>query len=299
MSTRAVVQGIGACIIWVFCNIANKQLLDQGVAPLTLLLMQLLVSAPCLWIIVLAWRKPLPKTGMARLLRLGIWQPGIAYGASLVGLSMTTVTVEALIFSTETLIIIFLAWVMLGERPGRKTIAAGIAGSIGVALVVGIRSSGPDNSGYWGAALILAGTLAAALYSIFLRREVESIDPVSLIAIAQSGGVVAVAAIWILYPAADGLANLSWQTLPLIAVSGVMMHSVGFVLFAKLLQRMEAGTASLLLLIIPVLTAALGYAVLGERLEMLQIFGAAIVLAAMAIEALPAPRLRGAGQRPR
>lgn len=290
MNARVIAPGLGACIIWVFCNIANKHLLDLGVAPLTVLLLQLLVSAPCLWIVVLIRRKPLPKTGKARLLRLGIWQPGIAYGTSLIGLSMTTVTVEALIFSTETLMIIFLAWVMLGERPGRKTIAAGVVGSIGVALVAGIGSESTELSGYWGAVLILAGTAAAALYSVFLRREVEAANPVSLIAIAQSGGVVAVAVIWILYPATDRLANLSWQIMPLIAVSGVMMHSIGFVLFAKLLQKMDASTASLLLLTIPVLTAVLGYAILDERLDALQICGAAIVLAAMLVEAWPKGR---------
>lgn len=290
MNARVIAPGLVACVIWVFSNISNKILFEQGIAPLTALLGQLLVSAPCLWIVVWVRRKPLPQTGKARLLRLGIWQPGIAYGTSLIGLSMTTVTVEALIFSTETLMIIFLAWVMLGERPGRKTIVAGVIGSIGVGLVAGLGSGSTELSGYWGPALILVGTAAAALYSIFLRREVETIDPVSLIAIAQSGGLVTVAAMWILYPAAGGLANLSWQAMPLIAVSGVMMHSVGFVLFAKLLQKMDASTASLLLLTIPVLTAVLGYAILDERLDALQLCGAAIVLAAMLVEAWPTRR---------
>jgi len=284
MSAPRVLPGVSACAIWAFCNITNKLLIDHGVEPLTLLLGQLLVSTPCLWVIVLARCQRLPKTGKRRLLGLGIWQPAIAYGTSLVGLSMTSVTVEALIFSTETLMIIFFAWALLGERPGHHTLAAGILGSVGVALVAGIGSGTGGQSGSWGPALILIGTAAAALYSALLRREAERADAITLIALTQSGGLGATFLAWFAWPTADRLQNLTGQALLLTAVSGVLMHSVGFVLFAKQLQSMEASTASLLLLIIPVLTAVLGFAILSERLDAVQICGAIIVLAATLIE---------------
>jgi drug/metabolite transporter (DMT)-like permease len=271
--------GLTACLIWAVCNVINKVLLDTGVAPLTLLSGQLLVSTPALWIVTFAaGRRPKFKI-VIRLMALGVLQPGLAYGLSIIGLTMTSATIEALLFSTETLFIIALAWPLLGEKPSRMTIMAGIAGSLGVVLVsIGGSASQLTLSGVVGPTLILAGVLAAALYSVRLRREAVNIDALSLIASCQTGGLISVLLGWLLWPEPDRLAHLTLHTMPLIALSGIMMHAVAFVLFAFQLQRMRAGTASLVLLTTPVMTGVLAYLWLGERLNPVQILGAVVVM---------------------
>jgi drug/metabolite transporter (DMT)-like permease len=275
----ALGAGLAACLIWAFCNVLNKKLLDLGVAPLTLLTGQLLFSTPSLWTIAfVAGRRPKPKT-VLRLMGLGVLQPGLAYGLSIIGLAMTSATIEALLFSTETLFIIALAWPLLGERPNRVTIIAGIVGSIGVALVsVGGDVAQSAHLGILGPALILSGVVAAAIYSVLLRREAVSIDALSLIAACQTGGLLTAIAGWMIWPEPDRFAHLTLQTLPLIALSGLLMHALAFVLFAFQLQRMQAGTVGFVLLTTPVMTGALAYLWLGDRLGSLQMFGALIVL---------------------
>jgi drug/metabolite transporter (DMT)-like permease len=257
----------------------QQALLDVGVAPLTLLTGQLLVSTPALWIVTFATgRRPKFRTAF-RLVPLGALQPGLAYGLSIIGLTMTSATIEALLFSTETLFIIALAWLLLGERPNRLTIIAGLVGSIGVALVsIGEKATQNSHAGLLGATLILAGVVAAALYSVQLRREAANIDALSLIASCQTGGLITAISGWLIWPEADRFAHLTSQTIPLIGLSGVLMHAIAFVLFAFQLQRMRADKASLLLLTTPVMTGTLAYLWLGDRLKTGQILGALVVL---------------------
>jgi drug/metabolite transporter (DMT)-like permease len=271
--------GLTACLIWAVCNVINKALLDAGVAPLTLLAGQLLVSTPALWIVAFAAGRRPKLSIVVRLMPLGVLQPGLAYGLSIIGLTMTSATIEALLFSTETLFIIALAWPLLGEKPSRVTIMAGIAGSLGVGLVsVGGSALQATYAGILGPALILTGVFAAALYSVRLRREAVSIDALSLIASCQTGGLISVLLGWLLWPEHDRMALLTLHTIPLIALSGIMMHAVAFVLFAVQLQRMRAGTASLVLLTTPVMTGVLAYLWLGERLNPVQMLGAVVVM---------------------
>jgi drug/metabolite transporter (DMT)-like permease len=275
----ALGAGLAACLIWAVCNIINKLLLDDGVAPLTLLTAQLLISTPSLWIVTFAMGRR-PKIAIVlRLMALGVLQPGLAYGLSIIGLTMTSATIEALLFSTETLFIIAFAWLILGERPNRLTVVAGMVGSFGVALIsVGGDAAQVVQQGLWGPALILAGVLAAAFYSVRLRREAASLDALSLIASCQTGGLLTVILGWLVWPQPDRFAHVTPQTLPLIALSGIMMHALAFVLFAFQLQRMKAGTAGLTLLTTPVMTGTLAYFWLGDRLNSAQVFGALIVL---------------------
>lgn len=277
--TSAMTAGLAACLIWAICNIINKYLLDIGIAPLTLLVGQLLVSTPFLWLVTFAAGRRPGIAIVVRLMLLGVLQPGLAYGLSIVGLTMTSATVEALLFSTETLFIIALAWPMLGERPNPLIVAAAVIGSVGVALV----SAGGDAvnaapSGVLGPLLILAGVLAAALYSVQLRREAETIDPLSLIAASQTGGLVIVIIAWAIWPEPARLDHLTAHTIPLVALSGILMHALAFVLFATQLKRIRADTAGLILLTTPVMTGGFAYWLLGDRLNGVQMAGAIIVL---------------------
>lgn len=275
----AIGAGLSACLLWAISNVIDKTLLDIGVTPLTLLAAQLLVSTPALWVIVLlAGRRPETRA-IVRLMPIGILQPGLAYGLGLIGLAMTSATIEALLFSTETLFIIALVWPLLGERPGRLVMLAGIVGTVGVAMVsVGGDATEGIQKGLLGSIIILAGVLAAALGSIQLRREALKVDALSLIAACQTGGFLSAALAWSIWPDPDRFANLTFQTLPLIALSGIIMHALAFVLFAFQLQRMQASEAGLILLTTPIMTGVLAYFWLGDRVNPLQISGAVVVL---------------------
>lgn len=279
LSARNLIFGMSACAIWAVANILTKFLLDKGIPPLTLLAGQLLMSTPALWLVVLLGRRRLAGSHGIKMTLLGIVQPGLAYGLAILGLELTSATLEALLFAAEPLLIVFLAWPFLGERPERLTVLSALVGAGGVVLIsVGNQSETAQFSGFLGPILILSGVLAAAIYAVLLRPLAAQGDPIVMIAASQSGGLAFVIVVWLFWPVAQPYAGINLHSIPLIGLSGIFLHALSFVLFAYLLQAVPVGVASLFLLTIPVMTAGLAALFLNETMTNLQWLGAAIVL---------------------
>ena len=276
---RLLCYGLGACAAWALGNVANKAVLDRDIAPLTLLMLQLLVSTPSLWLLVIIVKPPFSKTNAWVMMGLGVIQPGLAFGLAILGLQYTTASVESLLFAGETLIILALAWPILCEQPSKSTLLSAVIGGLGVVLISWGQSHGSASANEaLGAILILLGVAAAALYGVLLRRFGVESNAMVMIAFSQTGGFAFVLIVWLLWPHADPWQHINLNVLPLIGASGILMHALSFVLFAYVLQKLPVGSASLFLPIIPVMTISLATILLGETLSSLQLIGGSLVL---------------------
>ncbi|MBD2104327.1 DMT family transporter [Leptolyngbya sp. FACHB-261] len=283
---KSLAAGIGAAASWGMATVMTKGALTH-MPPLTLLVVQLLCSNLLLWAVVVAQRLPLPP--VQQILRFalpGLLQPGLAFILGLIGLSLTAASIEALIWSTETLMIIGLAWLLLGERLQPPLIALAVFGVVGVALVT---ATGDDmtsgSNSLLGNLLIFGGTFCAALYTVLIRQRVVDLAPLLLVALNQAIGLLGVLVVWLVWSPATEFAPLSQLGLGiwgLAAISGVMLHAIPFWLHTIVLQRLSASLASLFLTLIPIFTIGGAYLFLGEQLSSIQWIGAACVLLAMA-----------------
>jgi drug/metabolite transporter (DMT)-like permease len=259
----------------------TKGVLDS-IPPLTLLVIQLICSNAFLWAIVKAQRVSLPPFSKAvQYGWLGLLQPGLAFITGIIGLSLTTASVEALIWSTETLMIMGLAWLILGERIGRPLLALSLLGVVGVVLV-NFTGEAMGNA-YWGNLLIFVGTFCAALYTVLMRQQVMKLSPLVMVTLTQSVGLVAVLGAWGISlfwsrPAFEMTAQ-SWG---LAIASGLLLHAIPFWLFTLLLQKVEASLAGLFLILIPLFTISGACWFLGETLSLTQWLGAGLILVTMA-----------------
>jgi drug/metabolite transporter (DMT)-like permease len=260
----------------------TKDILDS-VPPLTLLVIQLVCSNAFLWAIVKAQRIPLPSLIQGIQFGLpGLLQPGLAFIGGIIGLSMTTASVEALIWSTETLMIMGLAWLMLGERIGIPLIALSLLGVLGVVLV---NFTGETlGTAYLGNLLIFGGTFCAALYTVIVRKRVHDLNPLLLVTLNQSVGLMGVAIVWLvslLWSRPEW--NITWLGWGMAIASGLLLHAIPFWLFTLLLQKVEASLAGLFLILIPVFTISGASLFLGETFSQTQWIGAGLTLVTMAI----------------
>jgi drug/metabolite transporter (DMT)-like permease len=259
----------------------TKGVLDS-IPPLTLLVIQLICSNAFLWAIVKAQRvslPPFPKAIQYGL--LGLLQPGLAFITGIVGLSLTTASVEALIWSTETLMIIGLAWLILGERMGISLMALSLLGVLGVVLV---NFTGEAMGGaYWGNLLIFVGTFCAALYTVLMRQRVMELSPLVMVTLNQSVGLVGVLGVWGVSQIWSRPAfEMNAQSWGLAIASGLLLHAIPFWLFTLLLQKVEASFAGLFLILIPLFTISGSCWFLGETLSPMQWMGAGLILVTMA-----------------
>ena len=287
-ATWGVLAIAGACLSVTAGNLISKGLLAR-VEPLPLVLVQVVASSVVLWGIVLLTGR-LPALGaLPRLSLPGVFQPGLVFTLSFAGLTLVPLTVAAFLYAFETLMVLFIAWPLLRERPSMGKLGLSVVGVAGVVLLAtGGGGIGGASVPVFGLLLVLGSVLAAAMHTVTTRGIAVGADPLAMAAVSQVGGLAVIAIAATLWPVADWRAILRWDVLPGAVAAGLLLHGAAMLFFNLGLARVRAGTVAILLPAIAPLTAAGAYLMFAERLGVVQLAGAALVLAAaVAVGVLP------------
>jgi drug/metabolite transporter (DMT)-like permease len=194
----------------------------------------------------------------------------------------------------QVLIISLLAWLILGERPRRSLVLASPVMLAGLALVGGLGGlGGPRAYGTDPALGVGYGIGVAILYAIYilmLRQATSARGPRP--GPQAEGTRTAVAGV--LFEATVGATAGSvvggfalrdfhlghaWPTLGWLVLLALTSQVLGWLLITVSMPRLPAGMIGALLLVQPIGSVALSYAILGERPSALQLLGVALVLA--------------------
>ena len=179
--------------------------------------------------------------------------------------------------ASETLIVVLLAWPLLGELPHARTLAAVVVGAIGVTAVSGAPQPAQALSPI-GIALILGGVIAAALDTVFCRRLAIEADPITMTAASQLVGLAFVGASAPLWPMEQLHLLAAPHIFVRIVISGILIHAVATLLFNVGLTGVSASAAALLFPSVAIFTAVGGIVFQGESLRVLQMVGAALIV---------------------
>lgn len=272
-----------AAACWGTGTVISKSILSY-VPALTLLVVQLIASLTFLWTVIALQRLRVPPGREAvRHALIGLLNPGLAYTFSLLGLSLTTASMSALIWAAEPILILGLAWLILREHLSRSLLACSLLAIVGVVLVIGIGSNTSSSGFLTGNLLTLAGVSCCALYTVLTRRAVTSLDPVLLVALQQSAALIWAALIWPfeLQKTVTDLATISAATWLWAIVSGVVYYALAFWFYIIGLKKISASLAGLFLNLIPIFVVAEAYIFLGERLTVTQWAGAILIFFAV------------------
>ncbi len=167
---RHVLLLVAATACWGCGTVLSKQVLDRGVAPLTLLAVELTASTFLLLLATLLIGVPVTSSpAMVRLAALGLLNPGFAYALGLLGLVSITASMSVLLWATEPILIMLLAILVLRERIALATAVAVAAAMVGVLLVIYRPGATGDAIGV---ALTVTAVAACALYAVLTRRLV-------------------------------------------------------------------------------------------------------------------------------
>ncbi|MBI1879180.1 MAG: DMT family transporter, partial [Chloroflexi bacterium] len=154
-----------AAACWGAGTVISKGILGY-IPPLTLLVIQLIASLTLLWTVITVQRIHVPRQRETLWLALiGLLNPGLAYTFSLLGLSLTTASMSALLWAAEPILILGLAWLILRERLTRSLLACSLVALVGVFLVIGVSASASNSGTLAGNLLTLAGVFCCALYT--------------------------------------------------------------------------------------------------------------------------------------
>jgi drug/metabolite transporter (DMT)-like permease len=265
----------------------------SGATPSTAAVFRCLYALPLLGALAVLERRnfgPRPRNQRALAVAAGIllaadlvfWHHSIAA----VGAGLATV-----LANTQVAIVGLLAWLLLGERPDRRSLGA-------VPLVLGgvVLISGVADRGAYGedpAAGVVFGVVTALMYSGYLlvlragNRDLRR--PAGPLFDATASATVAAA----LAGAVLGDLDLAvtWPAHGWLVALALTAQVLGWLLISTSLPRLPALGTSLLLTIQPVGSVILGILLLEENPSTLQLIGVAIVLVGLGIATLGRPRV--------
>lgn len=272
---------IAAAACWGIATVITKDILSS-LPPITLLIIQLAFSILLLWILVylrgchVSDKKTLLKLGAA-----GLLNPGISYTLSVLGLSMSTVTMSTLLWASEPVLILGLAWFILREVLTLRQICFSITAMVGVVLIGGLGVDAMSKGIVLGNLLILGGVLCCALYTVLVQSVRSAVDPLHIVALQQTFAFLWALAIWPLELRSGTSVNLTdigFSTWFWAGCSGVVYYALAFWFYVHGLKRVSASIAGTFINFIPIFGVSGAYLFLGERLSLIQWVGAGVIL---------------------
>lgn len=209
----------------------------------------------------------------------------------------TTTSRAAVLTYTMPTMSALLAWLLLGERPGRRGLLAVASGAAGILLLAWPALIAAPGANLLGPLFALSAALAWALGTIATKRLPPVHDRV--VATAWQLGLGSVCGL-----VASWLAGETWPRALSAPVAWALAHHIvlamafAYVLWYRLLDSATATVSSLTTLAVPVVGVAGAMALVGDRPSALDWLGFALVLAAAALVLLaprPPPEVSRAG----
>jgi O-acetylserine/cysteine efflux transporter len=264
-----------AAALWGVAETGTKYAL-RGFDPITLLAVELLAATVALWtVVVLRGYRPPPSWRRAAL--LGLFEPALAYIGDTLGLSRTSASDGAMIAGMESVFVVILAAIFLGERLNRLIGAAIVAATVGFLVLEG---SGPLSGPGLGDLLVLAGTASAAVYSILARAGADDEDPLTVTAHQFAVAVLAVV------PLAVGAWATGAERLPrdvasrywfAAAAVGIGGFALSFLMFNRAILTTSASAAAVILSLIPAFGLLSAVLWLGDPLTRPRVVGVSLI----------------------
>ena len=182
----------------------------------------------------------------------------------------TTVADAMVIYATVPFMTAGLAYLFIGERPSRSTMAASLVALIGVGIMLWGAEAGGS---LFGKLLALLMTLSMASFTVIMRRHREV---AMLPAMGASAWITTFVCFWFAAPL-----SVSAQDFGLIALFGVVQNAAGLAFYTFGSKRVPAAEATLIAALEVPFTPLWVFLLLGETPSPQTLAGGAVVLAAL------------------
>lgn len=208
---------------------------------------------------------------------------GVGSIGTICALDLISASEASLVFATQPVVVLGLAWLLLKERVSTAVILLCLGAVAGVTLTIAGEASTTAPGRAAGLSFAALSTFCAALYTVWMRGLNATQDlPTALIVVQCVACLIALSGLgtaWFV-----NAAGVSAGDLPTIfgaIASGGIYYGAAFYIYLVGLKTTQASTAGVYLSLVPVFTIAMAHAVLGETLSALQWVGAGIVITAV------------------
>lgn len=250
-----------ASALWGGAVVGTKYAL-RAFDPMTLLSVELVAATAALWAVLLI-RGYRPPASWRVAVLLGLLEPALAYLGDTFGLSLTSAADGAIISGLESVLVVILAALVLGEAISR---AASLACALGLGGLV-VLTSGGGHSSAAGDLLIAGGMVSASLYSVVAKRFADDGDALSLTTWQFTAATAVVLAVATARSIASpghlpvAVAPQYWLAAAAVGVGG---FGLSFLIYNTVISAVDAGWAAIVLNLIPAFGLLSSVIFLGE-----------------------------------
>lgn len=265
-------------LVWGSTFVLVKDTVAQ-VTPLLFLAVRFMLGATALALAVTLtgrWRGlTIHELGWGTLIGLAL---GLGYAAQTIGLQWTTASNAGFITGLSVALVPVIGLFVLRHAPGRWAWVGVLLATAGLALLSLRLDEGPRAN--WGDLIVLGGALAFALQIVLVARVAAWTDPSRLttLQILISGLLCALLALFFERPV-PGLRLEVWASAAFLG----LVASGAAILIQVSVQRFTPATHTALIFTLePVFAAIFGFWLQGDRLGIVALMGAGLIVTGMA-----------------
>lgn len=207
--------------------------------------------------------------------------------------------IAAVLVAMTPAFLVFFDWMRpAGHRPGARVVAGLVLGVLGIAVLMSARSNGSGSFSFFGAFLVLLGTIAWSGGSIYARGAARPASPFMQTASQMLAGGLVLTPIAVLLGQYSGVHVTSFSRAWWLAYGFLVFFGaiVGFSAYIYLLAHSSPAAAGSYAFVNPMIAALIGWLLFSEQLAPRTIAAFAIILVAVALivsSTPPPPRVAG------
>ena len=288
----SVMMVVVAGALWGVIGLFSRALTDAGLDPFQITETRCLITAIAIALILLVTRREYLKidirdiwmffgTGVCSIIVFNVLY---FETAQLVSLSMTAV----LLYTAPCFVLIF-SVILFHEKLTAQKITALVFAFVGCVFTAGIIGSGEVNMK--GFLMGLGSGVAYSLYSIFGKAALKKYHAftVTFYTFLVAGlALVPFCAPWHIVEVAMEVEGSIWYMLGL----GILITLVPYFLYTQGLKGLDAGVASVIAFIEPMVATIAGFVVYGEEVTVISLIGILMILFSIILLNLDRGRLR-------
>jgi drug/metabolite transporter (DMT)-like permease len=276
---RVIVVWWLACLLWSSTWLFIRMGL-QEIPPLTFASTRLAIALAVLAPFTLrraSWRA-LRKGDLTSIVAAGLLLLGVNYALVFWGAQFIPSGLAAILQAMTPVLALGFGWCLGSETVSPLKVLGMIAGVAGVALIFGAEANVSGPHAMLGSGAVLAGAACVALSYVAVKTSGRGLSPIDIAAIQIGAALVPLASVaWLVEgrPSWAQWSVIAWSSLLYLAIGGSV---IAFVMNYWLLRRMDTSAMLMMGIAEVPIAVGLGAAVLGERLSVPTLAGAAVAL---------------------
>jgi drug/metabolite transporter (DMT)-like permease len=253
----------------------------RGFEPLLIALVRFTVAGAILW---LAWRRrgereAVSRRELGRLALLGFVSLTVYFTFENVGIAHTSASSAAILIATIPIFVLVLNAVTVREHTAAGQWLGVALSFAGVLALVAFGARGAGDTTLGGDLLVLAASLAGAVYTVMARRLLVTRSALFVTTFQTLFGALFMAPLAALEAAFVGVRTPTAAAVSAVLYLALLGSIVAYLLLNYGLRFVPAGRASAFTNIVPVIAVGAAFVVLGERFTAGQALAAVVVVA--------------------